>query len=61
MHAKVKLPKARKDTHTNGKGKFESQLTRDRDIKCFRCLRKRHIASQCPNQRVMLTRDNGEV
>jgi len=61
MHAKVKLPKARKDTYTNGKGKSESQLTRNRDIKCFRCLRKGHIASQCLNQRIMLTRDNGEV
>jgi len=61
MHVKVKLPKPRKDTHTNGKGKSESQLTRDRDIKCFRCSGKGHIASQCPNQRVMLTRDNREV
>ena len=25
------------------------------------CLGKGHIASQCPNRRVMLTRDNGEV
>ena len=39
----------------DGKGKFESQPTCDRDIKCFKCLRKGHIASQCPNRRVMLT------
>jgi hypothetical protein len=53
--------KAKKDAHTDGKGKSESQPTRDRDIKCFKCLGKRHIAFQCPNRRVMLTRDNGEV
>jgi len=60
-YAKAEPPKARKDTHTDGKGKSESQPTRDRDIKCFKCLGKGHIASQCPNRRVMLTRDNGEV
>jgi hypothetical protein len=60
-YAKAEPPKAKKDTHTDGNGKFESQPTRDRDIKCFKCLGKGHIASQCPNRRVMLTRDNGEV
>jgi len=44
-----------------GDGGFESQPTRDRDVKCFKCLGKGHIASQCPNRRVMLRRDNGEV
>jgi hypothetical protein len=60
-YAKAEPPKAKKDTHTDGKGKSESQPTHDRDIKCFKCLGKGHIASQCPNRRVMLTRDNGEV
>jgi hypothetical protein len=43
------------------KGNSESQPARDRDIKCFKWLGKGHIASQCPNRRVMLTRDNEEV
>jgi hypothetical protein len=60
-YANAEPPKAKKDTHTDGKGKSECQPTRDRDIKCFKCLGKGHIASQCPNRRVMLTRDNGEV
>ena len=60
-YAKAEPPKAKKDTHMDGKGKSESQPTRDRDIKCFKCLGKGHIASQCPNERVMLTRDNREV
>jgi hypothetical protein len=55
-YTKAEPPKANKDTHTDGKGKSESQPTRDRDIKCFKCLGKGHIASQCPNRRVMLTR-----
>jgi hypothetical protein len=61
LYAKAEPPKAKKDTHMDGKGKSESQPTRDRDIKCFKCLGKGHIASQCPNRRVMLRRDNGEV
>jgi hypothetical protein len=60
-YVKAEPPKAKKDAHTDGKGRSESQPTRDRDIKCFKCLRKGHIASHCPNRRVMLTRDNGEV
>ncbi|RDY04985.1 hypothetical protein CR513_11215, partial [Mucuna pruriens] len=32
-----------------------------RSIKCFKCLDKGHIASQCPNKRVMIVRDDGEV
>ena len=42
------------------KGKNESQ-TRNRDIKCFRCLGVGHITSQCPNKRIMIARVNGEV
>uniref|UniRef100_A0A2N9I824 CCHC-type domain-containing protein n=1 Tax=Fagus sylvatica TaxID=28930 RepID=A0A2N9I824_FAGSY len=42
------------------KGKTESQ-TRNRDIKCFRCLGVDHIASQCPNKRTMIARVNEEV
>ncbi|RDX74595.1 hypothetical protein CR513_45651, partial [Mucuna pruriens] len=30
-------------------------------IKCFKCLGKGHTASQCPNRRVVVLRDNGEV
>jgi len=60
-YGKAEPPKAKKDAHTDGKGKSESQPTRGRDIKCFKCLGKGHIASQCSNRRVMLTRDNEEV
>ena len=47
MHARVEPSKAKKDVHTNGKGK--SKPTHDINIKYFKCLEKGHIASQCPN------------
>jgi len=60
-YEKAEPPKAKKDAYTDGKGKSESQPTRGRDIKCFKCLRKGHIASQYSYRRVMHTRDNREV
>ncbi|KAH9657950.1 hypothetical protein KPL70_023287 [Citrus sinensis] len=38
------------------KGKSDSQHSRNRDIKCFKCL-----GTQCPNKRVMILRDDGDV
>uniref|UniRef100_A0A2N9H2J3 Retrotransposon gag domain-containing protein n=1 Tax=Fagus sylvatica TaxID=28930 RepID=A0A2N9H2J3_FAGSY len=54
-------PPMGKDEETSNKPKVESQLSRNRDIKCFKCLGSGYIASQCPNRRVMIMRDNGEV
>jgi hypothetical protein len=60
-YAKAEPPNTKNDAHTDWIGKSVSQPSRDRDVKCFKCLGKGHIASQCPNRKVMLTRDNGEV
>uniref|UniRef100_A0A2N9GLL5 Reverse transcriptase n=1 Tax=Fagus sylvatica TaxID=28930 RepID=A0A2N9GLL5_FAGSY len=57
---KTEPPKG-KDEGTSNKPKIESQPSQNRDIKCFKCLGSGHIASQCPNRRVMIMRDNGEV
>ncbi|KAF7835011.1 putative gag-pol polyprotein [Senna tora] len=62
----VKFPhKAKEESKpkTDGGKKlvFESSSNdRTTSIKCFRCLGKGHIASQCPNKRAMILQDNGE-
>ena len=58
------MPNRFGDQGRDGKNKEkekESNLNRARDIKCFKCLGVGHIASQCPNKRVMILRENGEV
>jgi hypothetical protein len=57
---KTEPPKRSDEIPNVNKGKTKSQ-TRNRDIKCFRCLGVVHIASQCPNKRTMITRVDGEV
>jgi hypothetical protein len=57
---KTEPPKS-KDEGPSSRPKVESQPSRNRDIKCFKCLGSGHIASQCPNRRAMILRDNGEV
>ena len=42
-------------------GKFDPTTSRTRDVKCFKCQGRGHIASQCPNKRVMVMRDSGEI
>ena len=43
------------------KGNFDSQPSRTRDVKCFKCLGKGHIVSQCLNRCTMILREDGEV
>ncbi|RDY02221.1 hypothetical protein CR513_14354, partial [Mucuna pruriens] len=44
------------------KGKIDINTSyRSCDIKCFRCQGVGHIASHCPNKRVMIMMDNGEI
>ncbi|KAL4280025.1 hypothetical protein GQ457_03G018220 [Hibiscus cannabinus] len=43
------------------KGNTVNLPERSRDIKCFKCLGRGHIASQCLNRNNMLLRDNGEI
>ncbi|XP_052477140.1 uncharacterized protein LOC128032566 [Gossypium raimondii] len=54
--------KANKPMGDTSKGKATDSCTnRSRDIKCFKCLGRGHIASQCPNRNVMVVRANGEI
>ena len=72
---KPKYPR-QEDIPSSSKGKFEPRAptpadpnkvkpsitpNRSSEIKCFKCLGRGHIASQCPNQRVMVLRDSGEI
>ena len=43
------------------KGTSYTQTQKTRDIKCFRWLGSSHIASQCPNKRATILKDNGEI
>ena len=59
---KAKLSNAwRKDSKTKIKGTVEILSNNKCDIKCFKCLRSRHIASQCPNKRIMVMREHEEI
>ncbi|KAL4368368.1 hypothetical protein GQ457_05G022480 [Hibiscus cannabinus] len=43
------------------KGKQTVTPSRNRDIQCFKCLGRGHIASQCPNRHTMVIRESGEI
>ncbi|KAL5793892.1 hypothetical protein ACOSP7_002486 [Xanthoceras sorbifolium] len=59
--AKAEPSKDHKAGGTINQGKSDSPPTRNRDIKCFKCLGAGHIASQCPNKRVMVLKDDGGI
>ncbi|KAL5752224.1 hypothetical protein ACOSP7_022412 [Xanthoceras sorbifolium] len=59
--AKAEPSKDHKAGGTINQGKPDSQPTRNCDIKCFKCLGAGHIASQCPNKRVMVVKDDGGI
>ncbi|XP_033139207.1 uncharacterized protein LOC117130500 [Brassica rapa] len=43
------------------KGKAVENPSRTRDIRCFKCQGLGHYANKCPNQRVMVLLENGDV
>ncbi|GKV11635.1 hypothetical protein SLEP1_g22875 [Rubroshorea leprosula] len=50
-----------KEVGSNEKSKTDNTQGRNRDIKCFRCLGRGHVASQCPNKHTMILREDGEI
>jgi len=58
---KQKIEVRQETTSQGNQGKFDPATSRNRDIKCFKCQGRGHIASQCPNKRIMVIRDNGEI
>ena len=61
VSTKSKIENTQETTIHGSKGKANSYTTQNHNIKCFKCQGKGHIASQCPNKRVMFVRDNGEI
>ncbi|KAH9734804.1 hypothetical protein KPL71_017514 [Citrus sinensis] len=45
----------------NTQGNTVTRTIRNRDIKCFKCQGRGHIASECVNKRVIVLRDNDEI
>ena len=58
---KPKIKQKQEATRHGNQGKFDSSTTHNCVIKCFKCQGRGHRASQCPNKRVMILRDNGEI
>ncbi|KAJ4705053.1 Transposon Ty3-I Gag-Pol polyprotein [Melia azedarach] len=51
-----------KDSIVVSKSKIETEISsKSREVKCFRCQGFRHVISQCPNKRVMIMLENGEI
>ncbi|XP_010551211.1 PREDICTED: uncharacterized protein LOC104821896 [Tarenaya hassleriana] len=48
-------------SNQGNRGKPESSTARNRDVKCYKCLGRGHFANKCPNRRVMVLRDDGEI
>ena len=59
--SRTEPPKAKVDVPTDAKGKSETQPKRTCDVKCFKCQGHGHYASECPNKRIMMIRDNGDM
>jgi hypothetical protein len=61
VKGKAEPPKGKDERTSKNKPKVDFQPSRNRDIKCFKCLGSWHIASQCLDKRVMVMLGNGEV
>jgi len=58
---KAEPPKEKDERTSKNKPKVDFQPSRNRYIKCFKCLGSGHVVSECPNKWVMVIRDNEEV
>ena len=51
--------KKKEDVSDVRKGKLDAQTSKSSEVRCFKCLGRGHIASQCPNPRTMILREDG--
>ena len=60
-NAKHKTELKQEGNNQENQGKPDSFTNRNRDIMCFKCQGRGHIASQCPNKSVRVMRDSVEI
>ncbi|PON33901.1 Zinc finger, CCHC-type [Parasponia andersonii] len=58
---KPKAEQKQEVTSNVNQGKSDSSTSRNRDIKYSKCQGRGHIASQCPNKKVMVLQDDGKI
>ena len=46
---------------TENKSNEELKKERSNEIKCFKCLERGYIASQCPTKKTMLLKEDGKI
>ena len=61
VSTKSKPENMQEKTIHGSQGKSNSSIARNHNIKCFKFQGRGHTASQCPNERVMIAKDNGEI
>jgi hypothetical protein len=59
--SRIEPPKAKVGVPIGDNGKSETQPKRTCDVKCFRCQGHGQYASECPNKRLIMIRDNDDV
>ncbi|KAL4273929.1 hypothetical protein GQ457_13G017350 [Hibiscus cannabinus] len=59
--SKESLPKPKQTLVEVNKTKPMDNHEWTRNIRCFKCLGRGHISSQCPNKNAMLVLDNGDI
>ena len=60
-NATPKIEQKQEVTSQGNQGKSDSFTNGNHDINSFKCQGSGNVASQCPNKRVMVMRDNGEI
>ena len=60
-NATPKIEQKQEVTIQGNQGKSNSFTNGNHDINSFKCQSSGNVASQCPNKRVMVMRDNGEI
>ncbi|XP_012853107.1 PREDICTED: uncharacterized protein LOC105972678 [Erythranthe guttata] len=58
---KFEPSKDAKPATTFKQGNTEPSTSKNRDMKCFKCHGRGHIASECPNKKVMVLNAQGEI